>query len=130
MPVTPLFAAIFGLLYLLLSIDVIRMRFAGKISLGNGDNKTLEKAVRSHGNFAEYIPICLLLFCFIETITFNSQLVFWLGCVLLVGRVAHVMGMRDPKSLLILRQLGVVATLSVLLVSSAYLLWWYLPVST
>lgn len=129
MPITPLLAAVFGLMYLLLSIDIIRLRFAHRVSLGTADNPMLEKSVRIHANFAEYIPLSLLLFWFIETISFNSGLVFWLGSTLLVSRVAHVLGMRDSKSLLILRQLGIVGTFGVILVSSAYLIWWYLPVS-
>jgi len=129
MPITPLLAAVFGLMYIVLSISVVRIRIGQKISLGTKDNAELDKAVRIHANFAEYLPLCLLLFWFIETITFNSRLVFWLGSILLVARVAHVLGMRDPKSLLILRKFGVVATFSVILVSCGYLLWWYLPVS-
>ena len=129
MPITPLLAGVFGLMYLFLSISVIRIRYSANISLGTRDNDELEKEVRIHANFAEYLPFCLLLFWFVESITFNSRLVFWLGSLLLVARVAHVLGMKDSKSLLILRRFGVVATFAVMLISCVYLIWWYLPIS-
>lgn len=129
MPITPLFAALFALMYVILSIGVIRIRFTDKISLGDGGNKQLEIATRIHGNFIEYVPLCLVLFWFVERITFNSQLVFVLACVLLLARVAHVIGLRHAKPLLILRQLGVIATFIVILICALYLVWWYLPVS-
>jgi len=129
MPITPLFTALFALMFIFLSIAVVRIRFGDKVSLGHADNKELETAVRIHANFIEYVPISLILFWFIERITFNSQLVLILGCVLLLARVAHVIGMRNSKQYLILRKLGVVITFLILLISSLYLIWWYLPIS-
>ena len=129
MPITPLFAALFGLMYVVLSVRVVKIRFAERISLGSADHKELERAVRTHGNFIEYVPLSLLLFWFLESVTFNSELVFYLASVLLVSRIAHVLGMNNPKKWLILRQFGVIGTFATLLVSSLFLLWWYLPIS-
>lgn len=129
MPITPLFTALFALMFIFLSIAVVRIRFGDKVSLGHADNKELETAVRIHANFIEYVPISLILFWFIERITFNSQLVLILGCALLLARVAHVIGMRNTKKYLILRKLGVMITFLILLLSSLYLIWWYLPIS-
>jgi len=62
MPITPLFAAIFALGYLYLAIVVIKIRRSEKITYGleNRDsvkNRDLEKAVRIHANFIEYVPL-------------------------------------------------------------------------
>lgn len=129
MPVTPMFAAIFGLIYVVLSIGVIRIRIGGQVSLGTGENPDLEKAVRIHGNFAEFVPLGLLLLWFLETISLSSNLVFSLGVIFLIARIAHVIGMRHPKRLMVLRQIGVVGTLMVIAIAALNLLWWYLPVS-
>ncbi len=129
MPITPLYAALFALMYIVLSIGVIRVRSGDKVALGYKDNKELETVVRIHGNFSEYVPLLLILFWFVESITMNNQLVFILGCVLLLCRVAHVIGMRDPKKYLILRQLGIIGTFVIILICSLYLVWWYLPIS-
>ena len=129
MPITPLFAAIFALMFVFLSSGVIKTRLSEKIGLGLGDSRELEKAVRIQGNFAEYVPLALVLLWFLETISFNSGLVFWLGCVLLASRIAHVIGMQNPDQYMKFRQLGVIGTFLVLVVSSLTLLWWYIPAS-
>ena len=127
MPVTPLFAAVFALMYIVLSVFVIRQRLSKKVALGEGGDSELERAIRVHGNFAEYVPFTLLLLWFLESITFNSALALILGCGLLVGRIAHVIGIRDPENYLILRQLGMLATFTVMGCCSGYLIWHYLP---
>ena len=127
MPVTPLFAAIFSLIYIVLSVAVVRQRLGKKLTLGSGEDRDLEKAIRIHGNFAEYVPLSLLLLWFLEAIAFNGRMAFILGCILLISRLAHVIGMRDPRNYMILRQLGVLGTFGVMGVSSVFLIWHYLP---
>jgi len=127
--VTPLFAAIFGVLYTLLAINVVRLRLSEKVSLGNGGNRGLTRAIRIHANFIEYVPIALLLMWFLESMTFGTQEVFWLGALLLVARVAHVFGMLYPESLMICRKIGVILTLGIILKASISLFLFYLPVS-
>jgi len=127
--VTPLFAAIYGLLYVLMAFNVIRFRISGQVLLGDGDHPELLKAIRVHANFAEYVPLALLLMWFLESMTFASQEVFWLGSILLMGRILHVFGMMYPKNFLILRQLGMIATFAVILKSCISLFLHYLPVA-
>lgn len=134
MPITPLFAALFALGYLYLSVAVIRVRFAEKISLGvenrdSAKHPALEEAVRTHANFIEYVPMALILFWFLENITYSHTTVFWLGCLFLMARVAHVIGMRNPKEYLVCRQVGMIGTFGVIAFSAIKLIWWYLPVS-
>lgn len=128
MPITPLFIALFALFYIVLSIGVIRLRLASGISHGSGDQIELEHAVRAHANFAEYVPLALLLLWSLETISYDSTLAFILGCVLLVGRISHVIGVRDPQRFMLMRKIGIVATFAVLLIGSLRLIWHYLPV--
>lgn len=126
-PITPLFAAIFALFYLYLSFDVIRYRFKGKISIGDGGNKDLQLATRVHANFIEYVPLALILMWGIELVIYDSRLAYVLGMVLLIGRVLHVVGMHHPKNFLICRQIGTLATFAVLLLAALRLIWHYLP---
>ena len=134
MPITPLFAAIFALAYVYLSISVVKLRFSEKIVLGvetkdNVVSAPMLKAVRIHANFIEYVPMALILFWFLEIVTSSSAMVFWLACILLVARVAHVIGMNNPKRYLLCRQCGVVATFGVISFSAIKLIWSYLPVT-
>ena len=128
MPITPFFAAIFAVIYIVLSFDVIKHRFGKQVSLGDGEDRQLQKAIRIHGNFAEYVPFALLIMWFLEMVAYEFVLVLILGTVLLIARLAHVVGMRDPKKYLIFRQLGIIATFAVLLIGAARLIWQYLPV--
>lgn len=134
MPITPLLAAIFALGYIYLSIAVIKLRTSEKITDGleNSDSiksRALEKAVRTHANFIEYVPMALILFWFLENITYSHTTVFWLGCILLIARVAHVVGMQNPREHMIFRVVGTAATFVVITFSAIKLIWWYLPVS-
>jgi len=128
MPITPLFAAIFAIIYVVLSFGVIKHRFAKQVSLGDGQDKQLQTAIRAHGNFAEYVPFALLLMWFLEIVAYEFTLVLILGTALLVARLAHVVGLRDPKKYIVLRQLGTMATFAVLLFSAGRLIWQYFPV--
>lgn len=128
MPITPFFAAIFAVIYVILSLGVIKHRLGKKVSLGSGQDPQLEKAIRIQGNFAEYVPFALLLMWFLEIIAYEHTLVLILGTALLLARLAHVVGMREPKKYFIFRQLGALITFVVLLISAARLIWQYIPV--
>ena len=127
MPVTPLFAGIFGLIYIWLSYGVIKLRLNKKISLGSGGDEELEIAMRVHSNFIEYVPICLILLWFLEIVTYSSGLSFILACVLILARLAHIIGLNDTGKKFIFRQIGVLGTFTVILVPSVVLIWFYLP---
>ena len=81
MPITPLFAAIFGIIYVVLAFGVIKLRFKGQVSLGDGGDEELEKAIRVHGNFAEYVPFTLLLLWFVEQMSLSFGLVLVLSLI-------------------------------------------------
>lgn len=127
--ITPLFAAVFGLIYIVLSLNVVRYRFGAKVSLGSEGNNDLEMATRAHGNFIEYVPFSLLLMWFIETLTLSANEVFWLGSILLVARVSHAFGIFYPSQLIVLRKLGIVATFAVMIKACVSILLYYMPLS-
>ncbi len=129
MLITPLFAVVLSLIYIGLSFNVIRHRFGKKISIGSGDDKRVEYAVRAHANFIEYVPLALILFYFLEVITLSSFLVFYLGTALVVARVMHLLGMLNPKELLVFRQIGVIVTMGVILIACVALALRYIPIS-
>lgn len=59
--IVPSYAAALALLFILLSANVIRGRGQHKVALGSGGMPNLERRVRVHANFAEYVPFTLLL---------------------------------------------------------------------
>jgi len=64
--IVPTYAAVLVLIFVLLSVRVIQMRASAKIGLGHGNNPVMERRIRVHGNFAEYVPLALLLLLCME----------------------------------------------------------------
>lgn len=124
--VTPLYAALCGILLLMLSLRVIRYRGRHRVSLGDGGHDDLRQAIRAQGNLAEYAPLALFLLFLLEV---AQQAPIWalhlLGAALFLGRVAHAYGilasrpMQKPNPG---RPVGMVLTFGVLLIASVWLL--------
>ena len=53
------------------------------------DKRSLERAIRGHGNFAEYTPIMLVLMLIAEQSSASATLLHSCGAMFLVGRLAH-----------------------------------------
>lgn len=84
------YAGLLVLLYLGLSLQVVRLRRTLQVGIGTGGNEVLDRAVRAHANFAEYVPLALLLLVLVEAGTAApGWLVHLLGAALLVGRIMH-----------------------------------------
>ena len=60
-PITALYAGVCAFVLLALAARVIRLRWALKVGIGDGGERTLNRAIRVHGNAAEYVPIALVL---------------------------------------------------------------------
>lgn len=90
--ITPFYAAALFLLFVALSARVILLRNKHATIVGDGGNLSLRKALRAHSNFAEYVPMTLLLLFFWEQ---NGGGGLWLHGIcsaLLLGRVVHAIG--------------------------------------
>jgi uncharacterized protein len=97
---TALYAALLALLYVALALRVVRLRVALKQPLGDGGHAGLQRAVRVHGHFAEYVPLALLLLLLLELARLPALLLHGYGLLLLASRVAHAIGVaRSPERL-------------------------------
>lgn len=86
------------LIFLWLSFRVIRYRRAERIPLGSGGNAALERAMRAHANFAEYVPFAMLMLVLAEWGGTWPWLLHALGALLVAARLSHGMGlMQDPE---------------------------------
>lgn len=113
--VTPLYAAILALIYIWLSIRVIAIRRRLWISIGDKGNADLMRQSRVHGNFSEYVPLCLVLMLCAELLLAPIWLAHALGVILVVARALHAIGVgRKPESLT-LRTFGMLLTFFVLI---------------
>jgi hypothetical protein len=106
LPITLGTASILAIMFVLLSLRVVRGRMSSRISIGDGsagaqsgketEAKGLLVAVRSHANFAEYVPYSLLMLALLEGAGANATLLLALAAVLILARVLHPIGMGRP----------------------------------
>ena len=116
--ITAFYAGFLGLLLLALSGQVVKNRLRARVSLGSGDDRQLERAVRAQANLAEYAPLTLLLMAILELGGAAPWLLHGCGSVFLVSRVLHATGMANPMLPLQGRRVGIAGTWLVLLVLS------------
>ena len=79
-PITAFYGGLLGITFMYLSILVIKGRRSAKISLGDGGNSHFLGIIRAHANFAEYVPLILILMLIAEIETsFRGKLAtcFW-----------------------------------------------------
>ncbi|WP_425935599.1 MAPEG family protein [Aeromonas rivipollensis] len=122
MTIVPIYAALLALLFVLLSVRTIRTRHSSKVALGHGDDPAMLRAMRVHANFAEYVPLALLLIYFVEASSQTPWLVHLLGATLLLARLCHAFGMSRTPENFRYRVVGMGLTFSVILVSAAHIL--------
>ena len=94
-PITIFFTSFFTLIYILLSVRVGYMRGSPVLKLIFKMNKKitnfkLERNIRAHGNFSEYVPLFLILL-FISEISnnFSFSNLLIISLIFLYGRLAH-----------------------------------------
>jgi len=87
--ITPIYAITLSIMLLGLSFQVIKMRRLHRVLFLDGGVKELRQAIRSHGNFVEYVPLCLLLMAFCELNGASTIALHGVGGTLLLGRLVH-----------------------------------------
>ena len=123
LPITALYAALSGFLIIALAANVVRLRLAKKVSLGDGGHKDVSRAIRAHGNTVEYIPLALILMALLEINGGGNTALHIYGIMLVVGRLLYAYGMLVPRSSANLaRQLGVLSSWIVIIGAGIQLL--------
>ena len=123
MPATLLYAALLALLFVALSVRTVRTRGKLHVSLGDGNQPAMTRAMRVQANFAEYVPFAVLLMYMMERHTDSRAWVHVLGIVLLVARLCHAWGFGREPQIFQLRAAGTALTFLVLLGAALRLLW-------
>nr|WP_267874198.1 MAPEG family protein [Telluria aromaticivorans] len=111
-----------ALFFFVLSVRTLRYRRRLHIPVGDGGNTAMLRAMRVHGNFAEYTPIGLLLIAACEFSGAPDLLVHGLGILLLVSRLIHAFGLSKEAEVFTFRVTGMALTFTSYLVAVAFLL--------
>ncbi len=121
-PITARYAALLALMFVVLALRAIRLRRRLLIPVGDGGHANLRKALRAHGNFAEYVPFALLLIYLLEVAGASPLWVHGCGSVLLLGRLVHAFGVSQVNERYGLRVGGMVLTLAAVISAASRLL--------
>lgn len=115
--ITPLYAAPLVALLVVLSFRVIFRRVSARISLGDGGDQALLARMRAQANFAEYVPLALLLLAIAELSDGPPWVLHLIGSTLLAGRLLHAwsIGFRGPMAA---RQAGMILTFTALVIGA------------
>jgi uncharacterized protein len=108
---TLLFAGLCALFQCMLTGLVVVRRVQTKVTLMDGGDATLLRRIRAHGNFAETVPLALLLIALLELRGAPASWLWGLGGALLAGRVLHATGLLTQGPMW-MRLAGMVLTVS------------------
>ena len=114
MTVTSLYAALVAFILIGLSVRTIGLRRKYQVAIGHGEQPELERAMRVHANFCEYVPVGLLLVLLVELGTGAGLWIHVLGGALLAGRLLHAFGVSQVAEDLRFRVTGMALTFTVI----------------
>lgn len=95
--ITAFFSGVFGIVFVFLSVRVAMARVRARVHHGDGGHGPLQRWIRIQANFAEYVPLALLLIGLNETGGAADWIIRSLLTILLVGRLLHPAGMLAPE---------------------------------
>jgi uncharacterized membrane protein YecN with MAPEG domain len=122
MHITSFYASLLALFFVGLSVRTLLIRRKLRVAVGDAGNVQLLRASRVHANFAEYVPLSILLLGLCEAQGIATAVLHVAFASLVVARVAHAYGVSQVQEPFGFRVFGVAVTLSLLILSSAFLL--------
>ncbi|MEJ6710401.1 MAG: MAPEG family protein, partial [Amylibacter sp.] len=108
--ITPLYAAFLAVIFLVYTMRVIKARSAAGLSILHGDDMELALKVRIHANFADFVPIALIVLMLAEMSGGNGIAVHVAGALLIASRILIPFGMDLVKFAHPLRIIGKLGT--------------------
>ena len=122
MRITSFYAALLALLFVGLSVRTLLVRRKLRVAVGDAGNVELLRASRVHANFAEYVPLSILLLWFCEAQGAGAGVLHGAFASLVIARAAHAYGVSKVLEPFGFRVFGVAVTLALLILSSAFLI--------
>ncbi|SPH21846.1 Inner membrane protein YecN [Ascidiaceihabitans donghaensis] len=120
--ITSLYAGLIALLFIALSVRVVRYRRGNRVSVGHQGHKDLEQRMRAQANCGEYAPMGLILLLISEIQGAPPVALHVLGIMLVAGRIMHAIGFSKHPQIMGLRVGGMVLTFSMIVFTALGLL--------
>ncbi|MCC8972877.1 MAPEG family protein [Bradyrhizobium brasilense] len=118
-PITSIFAAVFAVCLVALSLPVSLRRTKVGEMVGDGADETLRRRIRAQGNFIEYVPLGIISLGLVEAHAAPAWIVLVIGIILASGRLLHAIGMLGGSAFM--RGFGMLLTYAALLVAAGRL---------
>lgn len=120
--ITPYYAAVLALLFIILSVRTIKSRREHNVAIGDGGEKSILRASRVHANFSEYVPLTLLLIAMLEIQSYSHWIIHGLCIALLAARIAHAYGVSQTNENFKFRIFGTATTINIIAICAFLLL--------
>jgi uncharacterized membrane protein YecN with MAPEG domain len=132
MPILALYAGLLALIFIYLSFNIAMSRKKLLIGVGTGDgeNKAFECAIRVQANFAEYVPIALILMAIFESNHGHYMVAHIAGITLVVARLLHAYGLGKSSGTSVGRFVGILLTWLVIVGLSVANIYYFILVTT
>lgn len=122
--VTALTAGALVILQMVLQLMTSMARGKHMQGLGDGGHKSLEIAIRRHGNLIENAPILLIVLWMMELAGLAHTWLVVFAAVAVLGRVSHAIGVSvSPDRPHALRFFGAMSTIILGLAGGTWLIW-------
>lgn len=121
-----IYSGLFIILFILLKMNVGRVRSAEKIIFGDGANERLQRAQRVQGNAVEDVPVTLIGIVGLGVLSAPVLLIHGLGALFLIGRILHAVGLGGSSGGSPGRMFGTLLTAIVMLATGVSCLWFAL----
>ena len=123
MTITPFYAGLLAIWFFVLSVRVIKGRGGNGPSLGDGGDPAMQRLIRGHANFTEYVSLILLMMAMLEWGGMRGWLMHVLGATLLVARLLHGYALSFSDKFKFGRFYGTALTFVVLLTTAGLCVW-------
>ena len=120
--ITLTYASILALIFVVLSLNVAVKRGTGQILHGPGESNELMGAMRAQENFAEYVPLALILLAGLEMTEADATWLRVLGGGLVIVRIFHAAGLIIGPSFIIGRAIGAMGSMLIIAGSAIWAL--------
>lgn len=121
-----LYVGLSVIVMLALKLNSGRVRAGAKVSIGDGGDESLQRAMRMQANAVEDVPVVLLGLFGLAAVSAPVILVHVLGAMFVFARVVHGLGMGGASGFGWGRALGTVLSVLSLLVTGGACVWYAL----
>src|SRR5690349_14181318 len=125
--VTAFYAALLGLLVVVLAFRVVQFRWTRKVGIGDGGDRDMLRRIRAHANAIENVPMALLLLLLLELTNMDRAWLHGFGIALVVARLLHAFGLSRSAGTSFGRLVGTALTWAAMIAMCVVLLYrWFL----